>query len=200
MADILECGCGDGWLSLSELNLPQTCRSLTGIDISEVAIAKAIARSEHAGPGKARFLVMPVEAMTFPDRSFDVVFGRGILHHLDLNASLPEIGRVMRPRGIAIFSEPMGHNPIINFYRHRTPDLRTADEHPLRMADLTFIRQQFPTTETYFYGLFSAASVLFDRSAAGLPYRVGKAIDARVLRLPFVRRYAWHCLIAFRRL
>lgn len=193
--DVLEYGCADGSLSLCELNLPQRCRSLTGIDISAVAITKASARFERTGLTNARFLVMDAEATTFADESFDLVFGRGILHHLDFTKCFPEIARVLRPGGFGIFSEPLGTNPIVNAIRNRTPDLRTADEHPFTMEDFEIARRSFAKVDIRFYGLFSAASALIDATAKGLPYRLGKAIDDVILRIPVVRRYAWHCLL-----
>jgi SAM-dependent methyltransferase len=192
---VLEYGCADGSLSLCELDLPQRCRSLTGIDISAVAIAKANAEIQYAGLTNARFMVMDAEATTFADQSFDLVFGRGILHHLDLTKCFSEIARVLRPGGLGIFSEPLGTNPVVNAIRNRTPDLRTADEHPFKMEDFEIARRSFAKVEIKFYGLFSAASALIDATAKGLPYRIGKAIDDVVLGIPVVRRYAWHCLL-----
>src|ERR1700691_3074398 len=46
---VLEYGCADGGLSLDVLKLPEICESLTGIDISDVAIEKARARAIQAG-------------------------------------------------------------------------------------------------------------------------------------------------------
>jgi hypothetical protein len=63
------------------------------------------------------------------------------------------------------------------------------------MADLALARQYFAHVDTIFYGLFSVASVFVDASAKGFPYHLSKALDNVVLRLPFLRRYAWHCLI-----
>ena len=192
---VLEYGCSDGALSLDELYLPAQCHSLTGIDISDVAIKKATAKATKAGLTNARFLTMNAEAMTFPDQSFDLVFGRGIVHHLDLQKCFGEISRVLRPNGVAIFCEPMGCNPIINLYRRRTPNIRTPDEHPLLMADFALARRNFARVDTTFYGLFSVASVFLDATANGIPYRLSKAFDDLILRLPIVKQYAWHCLI-----
>ncbi len=193
--EVLEYGCADGGLSLDELNLPQHCRFLTGIDISDVAIQKASAKADRAGLKNVRFLTMNAKAMTFPDQSFDLVFGRGIVHHLDLNRCFSEVARVLRTNGAAVFCEPMGHNPIINLYRQRTPDIRTPDEHPLLMTDFALARQHFARVDTLFYGLFSVASAFLDATAKGIPYRLSKALDDLILRLPIIRRYAWHCLI-----
>jgi ubiquinone/menaquinone biosynthesis C-methylase UbiE len=196
--EVLEFGCADGTLSF-EMNLPFRCKTLTGIDISDVAIEKAKIKTTSLETNNTRFLTMNAEEMTFDDQSFDLIFGRGILHHLDLQKCFSGIERVLRSNGVAIFCEPMGHNPILNLYRNRTPDIRTPDEHPLRMADLTLARRYFSRVETMFYGLFTVASVFLDATVDGFLYRSSKALDDFILNLPVVRRYAWHCLIVCRK-
>jgi SAM-dependent methyltransferase len=197
--DVLEYGCADGALSLEKLQLPTHCTSFTGIDISDVAIAKAETHAATAGYSNARFLAMNAEAMTFPGESFDVVFGRGIVHHLDLDKCFGEVARVLRKGGVAIFTEPMGHNPVLNLYRDRTPEMRTPDEHPLVVRDFRLAETYFGQVDVKYFGLFSAASALVDRTASGFPYRATKAIDDLVLRFPLVGRYAWHCLMVCRK-
>jgi hypothetical protein len=39
--------------------------------------------------------------------------------------------------------EPLGHNPLLNWYRARAPDLRTPDEHPLLARDLALAESCF---------------------------------------------------------
>ena len=133
--------------------------------------------------------------MSFPDQSFNVVFGRGIVHHLDLARCFSEVSRVLRNGGMATFVEPLGHNPFLNLYRRWTPDIRTADEHPLLVSDFALARRYFSRVNITFYGLFSVVSVLLDRTAGGAAYRIGKALDDRILRLPFIGRYAWYALM-----
>ena len=43
----------------------------------------------------------------FPDASFDVVHGSGILHHVGPDAGLREVRRLLAPGGVAIFLEPL---------------------------------------------------------------------------------------------
>jgi ubiquinone/menaquinone biosynthesis C-methylase UbiE len=191
---VLEYGCSDGSQALDNLRLPEICRSLKGIDISDKAIEKARDRARQLGYRNTEFHVMNAEAMTFPDGVFDVVFGRGILHHLELESSFREINRVLKSGGIAIFSEPLGHNPLINMYRDRTPDMRTPDEHPLLMGDLKHAKRYFSRVVMKPYGLFAAASAIVDRHANGTAYRVGKALDHAILRGP-IGRFAWHSVI-----
>ena len=192
--DVLEYGCADGSQALDHLKLPEVCASLNGIDISDKAIEKARDRAAQLCYRNTEFHVMNAEAMTFPDGMFDVVFGRGILHHLDLGKSFSEISRVLKSDGVAIFSEPLGHNPLINMYRNRTPGMRTPDEHPLLMADFKHAEEYFSRVELKPYGLFAAASAIVDRHATGAAYRVGKALDQFVLRGP-VGRFAWHSVV-----
>jgi SAM-dependent methyltransferase len=190
----LEYGCADGSVSLDEMKLPQIAAEVIGIDISEKAIEKANADAQRRGYANARYLAMNAEEMEFADKSFDVVFGRGILHHLDLDKSLSDIARVLRPGGKAMFIEPMAYNPILNHYRNKTPDIRTVDEHPLVVSDFKLARRYFSKVDVTFYGLFSVASG-FVNGTWGWPYRVGKAIDNIVLRVPFIGKYAWYTLL-----
>ena len=41
-AEVLEYGCSDGGWSLYSLHLTDICRSMAGIDVSDVAVSKAI--------------------------------------------------------------------------------------------------------------------------------------------------------------
>jgi SAM-dependent methyltransferase len=192
--DVLEYGCSDGAFSLITLKLPEICRSMTGIDISDVAIDKANARAAALGYGNASFRQMNAEAMRFPDESFDLVWGVAIIHHLDLDKSFSEVARVLRPGGVAVFSEPMGHNPVLNLYRKRTPEIRTPDEHPLRTEDFALARRYFSRVDTVFYGMFTVLSVMLGAHGGSRPWRVARAIDDVILRPPLIGRYAWSCL------
>lgn len=194
-ADVLEYGCSTGGWSLDALQLPPVCRSLTGIDISDVAVQRANNRAQELGVSNARFLAMNAEAMSFPDDNFDLVYGRGIIHHLDLDRCFAEVSRVLRPGGAASFFEPMGHNPILNAYRRRTPDIRTEDEHPLLVADFALARSYFADVEVRYFGLFSVASALMPAAMREVVYAAGRGVDSLVLTLPYVDRFAWYALI-----
>ena len=59
--------------------------------------------------------IMDCENLGFKDNSFDLIFGRAILHHLNLEKSSKEISRVLCKNGKAVFIEHLGMNPLINF-------------------------------------------------------------------------------------
>lgn len=192
--DVLEYGCADGVLS-DEIALADVAKSLRGIDISDVAIAKANETADMHAHDNARFFAMDAENMTFPARSFDLVFGRGIIHHLDLEKCYSEIARVLRPGGKAIFYEPMGHNPLLNLYRSRTPDIRTPDEHPLLMKDFSLAQKFFSGVQVEYFGLATIPSAFFGGTVGRSLYNLGLAADTVLLSIPFIRKYAWYSLI-----
>lgn len=198
VCDVLEYGCAEGGLSLSGLKLPEVACSLVGIDISDVAIETATQHALEAGYGNARFIAMDAEAMTFEARSFDLVFGRGIIHHLDLDRCYAEIARVLRPGGQAIFYEPLGHNALINAYRNATPDLRTPDEHPIVMPDIALARSYFRNVDVEYFGLASVGSAMMPSVLREPAYQIGKALDAVLLRVPGIGRFAWYALMTLR--
>jgi len=143
---------------------------------------------------------MNAEALELPDESFDLVCGQGILHHLDLQRSLTEVSRVLAPGGRALFLEPMGHNPLINLYRARTPEQRSADEHPLLAEDLDLARRHFARVDATFFHLLSLLALPF-RSSSGFDDLLRK-LDAgdRALfrRVPAVQRFAWMVVLELR--
>ena len=82
---------------------------------------------------------MDCENLKFSDNEFDAVYGRAILHHLNLHKGLCEIWRVLIQKEIAVFSEPLGMKPLINFYRMMTPGRRTPYEKPLGKVDFNLL-------------------------------------------------------------
>ncbi|MCB1228900.1 MAG: class I SAM-dependent methyltransferase [Verrucomicrobiae bacterium] len=195
-ADVLEFGCGPyGYI----YDAAPVTRSATAIDLSPVAIE--MSKKKAAGLGvEIDFLEMNCEDLKFEDDSFDLIFGSSILHHLNLDQTLAEMRRVLRPGGMLVFTEPLGHNPCINLYRKLTPQMRTVDEHPLMMSDLKLISEYFPETEIGFFHLFTFAAVPFINTPLFKPVRaIGHFCDRLLFTvIPFARRWAWMSLIKAR--
>jgi SAM-dependent methyltransferase len=172
-----------------------------GIDISPVAIAQAAAAAKENGVNAVNFEVMDAHALTFGDSQFDLVFGIGILHHLDFASACQEISRVLKRDGAAVFLEPLGHNPAINLVRRLTPHLRTPDERPLRTGDLQMLRKLFGVVETRFVNLNTLFSLPFTYVPGGRMLRRALAVADRGLfaAMPFCQRFAWNVLITLKR-
>jgi SAM-dependent methyltransferase len=185
---VLEYGCGPG---SHAFDLARRGAHVTGIDISPVAME--IARDRAAREGlEAEFLVMDAEHTTFPDGSFDLIVGSGILHHLDLSRTYAEIARLLAPGGRAVFVEPLGHNALINLYRRVTPGQRTPDEHPLLRADLADARRRFADVNIRYYHLAALGAVAFAKTPLFKPVLGAlSALDRALLSVPAIQPYAW---------
>jgi SAM-dependent methyltransferase len=189
--EVLECGCGEGD---DALRIARLGARVTGIDISEVAVEHAAGAAAAQGlESTTTFRAMDCEALDLADDSFDVACGEGVLHHVDLDRTLAEIARVLRPSGSAVFLEPMGHNPLINAYRRVTPGQRTEDEHPLLSRDLEVAERRFATVETEFFSLLSLAALPLrtGRTQRRVVAALDRADRALFRGLPFSRRHAW---------
>lgn len=190
----LEYGCGPG---SNAFLLGERGAAVTGIDISDVAIEQARARAEAEGvAARCEFEVMNAEQTSFADHGFDLICGTAILHHLDLEAAYAEIARLLKPDGRAVFVEPLGHNPAINAYRRRTPQLRTEDEHPLMVKDLELAGTWFGRTAISYFNLSTLLAVPFRRTRAFEPALAAlQALDRALFRLPPARKHAWMVVI-----
>jgi len=103
---LLDLGCGPGSLvpalrERSDLNL-----DYVGVDLVPAMIHYA--RRKYPDE---QFEVGDMEALDFPDNSFDIVLCSGVLHHLaELEPSMREIKRVLKPRAHFIAREPNEDN------------------------------------------------------------------------------------------
>lgn len=187
---ILEYGCGTGSCAF---DLARHGARVTGIDISVAGID--LARQKAVDEGVAEqtsFQVMDAEQLAFPGDYFDLVCGSGILHHLDLKKALGELVRVLKPDGQAVFFEPLGHNPLIQLYRRLTPQMRSADEHPLSVDDLQLFFRYFAQVEFHYFHLCSLMAVPFGRLPGFHALRAAlEGLDRLLFRLPFLRKQAW---------
>jgi SAM-dependent methyltransferase len=190
---VLEYGCGMGERLF---RLSRAGASCHGIDLSDYAIDSLRQRAAAAGLD-IDYQVMNAESMTYEDRTFDLVFGSGILHHLDLETGLGSVARTLKPGGRAVFIEPLGHNPLVNGFRRSTPGLRTPDEHPLRRADLAVFRRHFGRVRLRPYFLFSLVlPVLLGRHVPRPLLALGNGFDRVVFALlPPLRWQAWQVLL-----
>lgn len=191
---ILDYGCGSGQDSKKIAKFGAL--EVVGIDISEVSITIARKEAKAAGlQGRCKFLAMDAENMTFEDNSFDIVYCSGVLHHIDLDKAYPEIARVLKPSGQVICLEPLVYNPLIQWYRKRTPHLRTSweIEHILKKKDIYLGKKYFNRLNILgFFYLFTIAAVPFRNTPAFKFLRgILGFLDKFLLKIPFIQWYAW---------
>ncbi len=191
-ADIFELGCAKGE-NIIRNNLQ--FRSAGGIDISDVAVETANTEARRLGKTNVHFFCGNAEQIPLPDASVDLVYGSGIVHHLNTERCIREVHRLLRPAGRAIFWEPLGHNVFFNLYRRMTPGARTDDEHPLIRTDFEIMGKLFPSLHLEFFGLTSIATVpLRNIKALRWTRKVAESIDALLFAIPTARWQAWYSL------
>lgn len=110
------------------------------LDISFEAL-KGLSNATHAYNIKPTHAV--AELLPFKTNTFDLIWGAAVLHHLTIPIAAEELSRVLKSGGDCFFYEPMGYNPVVNFYRKVTPCRRTEAEQPLQLHDLQPLQKYF---------------------------------------------------------
>ena len=124
-------------------------KRLTCINIAQGELDLGLSQAKNIS-FEIKFELMDANNLTFPDNSFDVVYGGAILHHLDIKKTIGHIHRVLRPGGIILFLEPLNRNPLYRIYRWLNPNERTPDEHALVNKDMMIINKKFKLKPYYF--------------------------------------------------
>jgi ubiquinone/menaquinone biosynthesis C-methylase UbiE len=198
---VLELGCGDGDITLQLLDRGA---SVVAIDISPRTVEVARARVERFLPhASAAVTVAAVEDTRLEEGSFDLVVGKWILHHVDVDAAATEIRRVLRPGGRGVFFENQGVNPVLSLARRYLvgrfgiPRFGTKDEHPLSRADYALWRSVFANLELdypdfHFFELFSRQIFHGSTRLRLLTRRLDLFLWRR---LPRLRRYSFHVIV-----
>jgi len=112
---VLDVGCGTGTLALA-LKAGVATGEVHGIDASPEMIEVSARKAEKARVG-IEFQVALIEAIPYPDATFDLVTSSLMLHHLpdDLKrTAFNEIRRVLKPGGrfVAMDFAAFGHSPL----------------------------------------------------------------------------------------
>src|SRR5262249_42285777 len=157
---LLDFGCGHGMASVV---FARTGAVVTAFDLSPRYLPGPAARPA-ANAVLVTFAQADGDRLPSPDGSFDAVWGNAVLHPLDLAVAAPELRRVLRPGGVAVFCEPWGENPLLNLARRRLPypgKQRTPDEVPLRQRDVRVLRELFPSLLIEGFQLLSMARRVF---------------------------------------
>lgn len=185
---VLEMGCGLGHIAVL---LARSGAKVTAFDISPMSVLAASHRARINGVDQNLDLVVAAgEELPFADESFDIVLGKGVLHHLDVSVAAAELYRVLKPGGKAAFAEPMGMNPLLKFVRNYVPypekNPRGADR-PLNYREIREWGRRFARFRIEEYQLLSMIErgLGFNRP---LPL-LRKADDFLLKRVPLLRRY-----------
>lgn len=193
---VLDYGCGHG---MAAVVLARAGARVTAFDLSHGYVAEARRRAA-SNEAAIDFMQADGERLPCADQSFDRVWGNAVLHHLDVRIAAAELYRVLRPSGSAVFCEPWGENPLLNWARAWLPypgKGRTADERPLSRAQVQLLRQVFPRVEQHGFQLLSMARRVLQ------PGRLVSALDrcdaALLGHLPALQRFCRYVVLTLHR-
>lgn len=213
---ILDYGCG---AAEAGTYFAKQGAKVVGVDVSPGMLDVAKRLAERHGTS---IEVRQVTGSAIPADAgeFDLIYGNGVLHHVDLSRAKPELARVLKPSGKACFIEPLTYNPVIEVYRRIADTVRTPDEHPLSFPDIDGFRAHFddvshrefwlstlaiflrfylwervdPKTERYWKKIYTDAERL-----RGFFTPLRRFDDILLSRLPVLGRLCWNTVITVSR-
>jgi SAM-dependent methyltransferase len=209
---ILELGCGAGEASVYFAKLGA---EVTATDISAgmLKVVEDVAKRHDVAVATRQIFS---HQLPFDDATFDIVYAANLLHHVELEPTLVEVKRVLKKGGIFVSWDPLAHNPLINIYRSMATEVRTDDEHPLKISDLERFRAFFPVVEydaTWLLTLWIFLrfymiervdpnkerywkKILVEHERLDKTFRRLERVDRLLLGLfPFLKRYCWNIVI-----
>lgn len=208
---ILELGCGAGEASVY---FAKKGANVVATDISSemLNVVKKVAQKHGVSLHTKQSYSHEI---SFEDNTFDIVYAANLLHHVDIESTVKEVYRILKPGGIFVSWDPLAHNPLINIYRSIAIEVRTEDEHPLRMKDLKIFSQYFKkvqTDMTWFFTLWIFISfyfkridpnkerywkkILTDHKQLEKGYYKLEKFDSIFLRIfPFLKKFCWNITI-----
>jgi len=128
---VLDLGAGSGWCTewLQRLNVDAVAVDLS-IDLLRVGRERL--------PRVGRLVAGDLERLPFRSESFDAAVSLNAFHHvLDMQVSLQEIHRILKPRGRVIFSEPGRGHASAETSRHAVESFGVTEQDILVAPFLT---------------------------------------------------------------
>jgi SAM-dependent methyltransferase len=179
---VLDCGSGLGaiaaWCALQGAEV-------IGFDIAQQMARLAVEYAQYHG-AEVAMMASTFEELALQDQSVDLAVGQYILHHTDVDRSVEQLQRVIRPGGMGLFVENMALNPIIRRYvksalfhegvmREGSPE-----ECPIVAERVAYMRQLCREVRLH-WPSFVFFEILFDRMPV-LRRRWGQALDDGIYR------------------
>jgi len=109
---VLIVGCGSG---VDALRFAKRGAVVSACDLSPEMMAHGVKLAQEDGLS-VKFEQMPCEKMIYPDGTFDIIFCRDILHHVDIPVAMKEITRVAKPGALLVVDEIYSHS-VTNWIR-----------------------------------------------------------------------------------
>ena len=149
---LLDVGCGLGEASVyfamqnakvTSSDISQGMLDITSkfAQVNNVSINKHLADAENLQLNTAQ--------------KFDIVYAGNLLHHVNIKKMILNIKPHIKSGGVFVSWDPIAYNPLINIYRYIATNVRTPDEHPLKVKDIRFIEKSFDRVEKKYFWFFT---------------------------------------------
>ena len=209
---LLDIGCGLGEASVY---FALEGAAVTATDISP-GMCAATQRLAALNGTSLETHVSAAEDLGLGDRQFDIIYTGNTLHHADIAVMMDRLLPHLKPTGTFVSWDPVAYNPVINVYRAMAQEVRTEDEHPLRLSDIRAITGRFQHASVSWYWFLANLVFVFlaitkigrfhqtrmwktviDEAARwAWLYRPLAALDRVLLIvLPFLRPLCWNVVI-----
>lgn len=212
---LLDVGCGLGEAAVYF--------ALLGADVTATDISPGMCdtarRLAEANGVRIKTHVSAAEDLGLPaDLKFDIIYTGNTLHHVDLAATMPLLLKHLKPDGTFVSWDPVAYNPAINYYRRHAMEVRTEDEHPLRLRDIRAVQSRFRESHTRWFWLSTLLifiimkfvqrrdpnkerywkKVIEEADAWAWLYWPLEYLDRVLLHIPFLRPLCWNVVIVGR--
>lgn len=184
---VLEIGCGTALFTKKVYDI--TKANIVATDISQSLLDIAVKKIPAVS-----FRLEDAMKLSFDNNSFNGIYGSSILHHLDIQKSLKEAYRVLKPGGKIVFAEPNMLNPQI-FIQKNIPFIKrwlgdSPDETAIVRWSIKKILKEigFKNVKVFPYDFLHPYTPVF---MIGLV----KAIGFIVERIPIVKEIAGSIII-----
>lgn len=164
---LLDYGAGDGWNAIC---FAKAKANVWAIDISEKGVE--LIRKKANANGVGEYILSELRNCydtRFPADMFDIVYGGGILHHLDEYKAAQEISRVLRSDGVAVFYEPIRDTKIMDFVKflilrilRKKASEETDNEFPMTRERINSLKSCFKIVNFRYFNVLTSASLLIN--------------------------------------
>lgn len=193
---VLDLGSGEG---KETAQLARLGADVVSVDLSYAYLLQARARLANQTNARFDFVQADAAHLPFAAGVFRLIYGKAILHHLDLNMAQREVHRLLSPGGRAAFAEPLVHAPLFWLARRVTPHWRSRDERPLTF-DATIQFADAFARRAWQYKFLTAPlaypmRIVSERLFRFVHARLERLDDWLMAHVPPLKRLAWYGII-----